>query len=64
MDYFDQHAQLHQAVTDAGSYQKLLEPVVTWLLTAKEAASMLEPISSDVQTVKRQFQDHEVNELI
>ena len=47
------------AAVDAAGFQKLLEPIVTWLLDAKETLSALDPVSDDVQTVKEQFQDHE-----
>jgi len=49
---------------DAAGFQLLLEPIVTWLLDAKETLSSLDPVSDDVQTVKKQFQDHEVADCI
>ena len=45
---------------DAISFQDALESILTWLLDAKDTLSKLEPVSSDVQIVKEQFQEHEV----
>ena len=41
-------------------FQESLELILTWLLEAKDSLARQDPVSSDVQTVKEQFQEHEV----
>jgi dystrophin len=45
---------------DAAGFQNALEPILMWLLDAQDTLSRQKPIADEVQTVKEQFQEHEV----
>jgi len=48
------------SLTNHASFTAALEPTRTWLHSAKDKFNKMDAISEDVETVKDQFQQHEV----
>ncbi|XP_059157467.1 dystrophin-like isoform X5 [Physella acuta] len=53
------HSTMSTVSVDLMSYQDALENVLTWLLDAEEVIEKQEPIASEVNKVKEQFNQHE-----
>jgi len=49
-----------EADIDVTNFDDVMEVTLTWLLEAQDALSKHRPILDDVNTVKEQFQQHEV----
>ena len=47
--------------SDAKRFQDALESILTWLLEAQDMLLKQDEVSTNVQIVKDQFQEHEVN---
>lgn len=49
------------SLTDLTSFNSSLELTLTWLLEAKDVFNKMAPVADDVELVKAQFHEHEVN---
>jgi len=58
-------AELHKPPSEElSSYQNIVEQVLSWLLIADDRISSMDQISEELNEVKKQFQEHEVNRLL